>query len=329
MNRRTRYARRRGRSKPLLVLTDDPEPGEGITFAVKLVYRYRSELAPFALAGAETGAGFWLHAIHPAWWLGLAIATAVVSTLVVLVPGRWFANARSGPVLSRPIERVYTALVTMVTSGWLTAATWFGPETRPLPLVGFIAGVTVAVPWWMHRRRRDKVHVERTMAAWPDIADKIGLPDSKVRSVLVAPWGFLVRLALRKGHTYATAANAVPAIESGLGTRSGAVRVEPDEKRADHVTLRVVERDPHAVPIPWPETTRTGYAAESPLTDTITRPVELGVFEDGAPVRVPLLGRHVLVRSRPTWHPARDEPQDRWSPSLCRHPFRSYRCGCA
>jgi hypothetical protein len=36
-------------------------------------------------------------------------------------------------------------------------------------------------PWWTHRRRRAKVRVERTLAAWPHITAAIGLPGSRVR----------------------------------------------------------------------------------------------------------------------------------------------------
>jgi hypothetical protein len=40
-----------------------------------------------------------------------------------------------------------------------------------------------------HRRRRAKVRVERTLAAWPDISQAIGLPGSQVQSATVDLWG--------------------------------------------------------------------------------------------------------------------------------------------
>ena len=67
--------------------------------------------------------------------------------------------------------------------------------------------------------------------------------------------------------------------------RRGSVRVIPDAARADRFTLRVIEKDPHAAPIPWPGITSA----------TITRPAELGVSEDGQPVRVLFLRRHALI----------------------------------
>jgi hypothetical protein len=49
--------------------------------------------------------------------------------------------------------------------------------------------------------------------------------------------------------------------------------------------LRVIETDPHAHPIPWP----------GPTARSITRPVELGLSEDGQPVTITILRRNVLV----------------------------------
>ena len=66
---------------------------------------------------------------------------------------------------------------------------------------------------------------------------------------------------------------------------AGSVRVIPDAARADRFTMRVIEKDPHAAPIPWPGMTST----------SITRPAELGVSEDGQPVRVLFLRRHALI----------------------------------
>jgi DNA segregation ATPase FtsK/SpoIIIE, S-DNA-T family len=67
--------------------------------------------------------------------------------------------------------------------------------------------------------------------------------------------------------------------------RRGSVRVISDAARADRFTLRVIEKDPHAAPVAWPGTSTT----------SITRPAELGLSEDGRPVRVFFLHRHALI----------------------------------
>jgi S-DNA-T family DNA segregation ATPase FtsK/SpoIIIE len=79
--------------------------------------------------------------------------------------------------------------------------------------------------------------------------------------------------------------NQVPAIESGLGIRPGSVRALPDPDRADRVILRVIETDPHAQAIAWPGQPET----------LITRPVDIGLFEDGRTVGAVILRRNALI----------------------------------
>ncbi|MGH3611416.1 MAG: hypothetical protein ACRDRK_02095, partial [Pseudonocardia sp.] len=145
------------------------------------------------------------------------------------------------------------------------------------------------LPWWAHRRRRAKVRVERTLAAWPDIADAIGLPGSRVMSAVVDLWGWRARIGLRRGQTASDLVNRVPALESGLGSRPGAVRVEPDPGRADHALIRVLHADPHAQAIPYPTAQHDQPAA------SITRPVPLDLFEVAQPVTLTLTHRHGLL----------------------------------
>src|SRR6202044_144500 len=48
---------------------------------------------------------------------------------------------------------------------------------------------------------------------------------------------------------------------------------------------RVLDRDPHADPIPWP----------GPSATSITEPIDLGPFEDAEPCRVLFLRRHAIL----------------------------------
>jgi S-DNA-T family DNA segregation ATPase FtsK/SpoIIIE len=155
----------------------------------------------------------------------------------------------------------------------------------PLPWLLVVATLAAGVPWWTHRRRRARVTVDRTIQAWPDVAESIGLVGSRIVSAVVDVWGWRARVSLRRGQTVADAISRVPAIESGLSTRPGAVRVTPDASRADRFTLRVLTRDPHADPIRW----------RGPSATSIHHPIELGLYEDAAPVRVSFLRRHALV----------------------------------
>src|SRR5262249_15472709 len=215
------------------------------------------------------------HARHPGWWpytLGLTAALAAV---------QW----RGTGWLDRAAERGYAAAVTIAAGAWLAVATLAGPNRPPLPALLLFGTLAAGSPWWVPRPRRARVKVDRPLAAWPDIAEAAGLAGSRVLSAVVDLWGWRARIRLRRGQTVTDAISRLPAIESSLRARPGAVRIEADPDRADRFLLRVMDTDPHAQAITWP----------GPRAASITQLVELGVHEDGTPVRVSVLRRHGLV----------------------------------
>lgn len=282
MNRRTSRAgrqSRRGRQEPLLMIVDN-RPGviKWVALLIRSGYRYRSELAPFILAGVLAVGAAILHGNHVAPWSVELVAAPVAGALC------W---PRILPAL-RSVERGYAAAIVTFGGGWLSFAVGFGPGAPPLPLLLAVGTVVGGVPWWAHRRRRAKVRVERTLAAWPDISAAVGLPGSRVMSAVVDRWGWQARIGLPPGKTAGDLINSAAALESGLHTRPGAVRVEPDPDRADHAVIRVLASDPHAQVIPYPT---TGSAQER----SIRRPIPLGLFEDAQPVTLLLDHQHGLL----------------------------------
>ena len=284
MSRRTRRARRQlrrgdARHEPLLLLTDDTYPGETVEALAHWMYRYRSEIAPLAVAFVLWVAGTVLHNQHR------DSVSVVAFGAVCLTVG--IAHPKATPSL-RQIERYYAAGVSTTAGVWLTIAVLIGPDAGPMRAALVLGTIAAGVPWWGHRRRRARVRVERTLEAWPTIAENVGLPGSRVMSAVVDLWGWRARIGLRRGQTVADVLTRVQAIESGLGTRPGALRVEPDPARADHCTIRVLDADPHARVIPWPRPAADTIA-------TITAPVPLGLYEDARPVTLTLAHRHGLL----------------------------------
>jgi S-DNA-T family DNA segregation ATPase FtsK/SpoIIIE len=298
--RRMQRTMRNNRDNPYGVFIVGPgEPYDLIILAAlgRWAFRHRSVFYPFWVTLAAFIAASVAHGHHVRWWIPVTALTTVI-TLLLAFPlpllrrhpaGRQLARALSWAWercgIDRAIERGYTAAVIATAGGWLAAAIANGPTVKPLPNVALIATVVLAVPWWFHRRRRAKVRVERTISGWPDIASNAGLPGSHIASVVVDAWGWTARVMLRKGTTTAHAIAKIPEIESGLGVRPGSIRIFPDARRADRFTMRVVENDPHSAPVGWPGRWIT----------SVTRPMEIGVSEDGRPVRVLVLRRNVLI----------------------------------
>ncbi len=276
MRRQSRRARRMG-MQPIMIIGDGQFPMPAGVVLARLAWRYRSELAPVFSGGAVLGAGWWLHTGQPHWGPYLLAGSAVAAWL--LIP--------FGEVLGLPrlTERIYAAAAILAAGSWLAAAALLSPGTSPLPQLLGIGGFILAVPWWAHRRRRARVRVQRTLAAWPDISQAIGLPGSQVQSADVDLWGWRARLRLARGQTIADVTARIAALESALGTFRGSVRVYPTtDGKANRCELRVLGADPHAEAIGWP----------GPSARSITQPVDLGPFEDAEPCRVSFLRRHAL-----------------------------------
>ena len=278
MRRHARQVRRSGMQPMMVFNSSDQVPETAGVVLLRWAWRYRSELAPASVAALMLGAGWWLHAAHPNTWQFVLSAAAVAAWLLVT-----FGAHIGIPAL---MERLYAATATLAAGGWIAAATAAGPFASPLPQALAVGGLVLSVPWWAHRRRRARVRVERKLEAWPDIAKAVGLTGSQVMSAMVDVWGWRARLRLARGQTIADVTARIPAIESGLGTFRGAVRVYPTpDDLANRCELRVLDTDPHADAIPW-----TG-----PSVASITEPIDLGPFEDATPCRVLFLRRHALA----------------------------------
>ena len=273
--RHRRWGRRN--PQPLLLVPDEPLLIVGLAAIGRILFRYRSELAPITVGGTLAMAGLVLHRSHPGAWPLVGVFTAVAALAAGLRGSPWGAT--------RGEERGYAAATTTVAGAWLAAATALGPGRSPLPSALVLAVIALGVPWWTHRRRRARVRVDRVIHAWPDLADAIGLDGSRIMSAVVDTWGWRALMKLRPGQSVTDVVARVPAIESALGTRPGAVRVEQDPAHAGRCTMRVLAIDPHAGAIPWP----------GPTARSLADPIDLGVFEDATTVRVPFLRRHVLI----------------------------------
>jgi FtsK/SpoIIIE family len=278
MRRQARLARRSGLQPMMMINSGEAFPETVGVMLARWAWRYRSELAPLGVAAALVATAWWLHATRPHWWFVTAVLAGVTAWAVAIFGARWRL-----PTLT---ERVYAAITIYTAGVWLSAAIAVGPFVTPLPQALASGASILSVPWWAHRRRRAKVRVERKLQAWPDIAKAIGLAGAEVMSATVDVWGWRARFRLARGQTLSDVVAKIPAIESGLGTFRGAVRVYPTpDDLANRCEIRVLDADPHAGSIPWP----------GPSVTSITQPIDLGPFEDASPCYVLFLRRHGLL----------------------------------
>jgi hypothetical protein len=278
MRRQARRIRRGGMQPMMLITGNDQLPETAMVLILRWMWRYRSELTPLYAVGIVLGVACWLHAGHRHLW-------ALVLTLAAMTAAALGAFGRRAG-LPTPIERLYAAMTTLAVGGWMASAAITGPFTTPMPQLLAIGGAILAVPWWAHARRRARVRVERKLEAWPEIAQAVGLAGSQVMSAVVDVWGWRARFRLARGQTITDVIAKIPALESGLGTFRGALRVYPTpDDLANRCELRVLDMDPHADAIPWP----------GPSVTSITQPIDFGPFEDATPCRVLFLRRHGLA----------------------------------
>ena len=142
MIRRTRRARRRlrrgGATEPLLLITDDrSDLIDAAALLGRIGYRYRSELLPPAVAGLLAVAGTVLHSHEAAPWSVMLLGLAVAAGLF------W---PRVAPLL-RPVERGYAVAIVLTGAGWLAAATHYGPDAAPVPLLLVAGTIAGGIPW--------------------------------------------------------------------------------------------------------------------------------------------------------------------------------------
>jgi S-DNA-T family DNA segregation ATPase FtsK/SpoIIIE len=265
--------------QPMMVINSgDPFPELATVVIVRLAWRYRSELAPLGIAALTAVFGWYAHAALSAWWPVIFGGSGAAAWVLATFGAKLGIPAR--------LERLYVAATVLACGTWVTLATALGPSASPLPQALGIGATVLAVPWWANRRRRAKVRVERAIAAWPDIARNADLDGSQVMNATVDLWGWRARLRLARGQTITDVMAKIPALESGLGTHRGAVRVYPTpDDLANRCELRVLDRDPHADAISWP----------GPSVTSIAEPIDLGPFEDAEPCRVLFLRRHAIL----------------------------------
>jgi hypothetical protein len=149
-----------------------------------------------------------------------------------------------------------------------------------------VAAAFAKVYWW--DRRHPKVDPWIVARAWweTEIAPAAKLDRSELVSVREDKWSKHLHVRLRGGQTIEDVTPRLSNLASALNVGRRAVRVEEVKGgTARDVLLRVVEKDPHAEPIPW----------AGPSGESITRPRTIGIYETGEPTIISLLRVNTML----------------------------------
>jgi hypothetical protein len=203
--------------------------------------------------------------------VGCAVLAAGLVMAAVLTASTWPSAA-------------HASACGIAAAGWLAYACTSTPWSWTAA-VGLLAAAAVLIPLYPAIREREfraaqRAEAEAAAAAvareqqeWPDLLARIGHAGIRFAGRQDTRAGYLVHLRLPGSGrvTYSALAPATERLEVAARLRHGSLRFERGDQ-AHKVVLHVAERDMLAETVPFP-------AEHGPLS--ITRPVPLGLFEDG------------------------------------------------
>lgn len=241
--------------------------------AAAIADRWEDGLTPLLAAGGLAAAAGIGHLVSPVG------ATLVAAGLYAM------GEHQIRTEVPRPEERLYARLVGGGAAVWATTTAWVGVNEITLGALG-VGGLLAAIPWYANQRRHRRVQVSKRIAAWPKIAERVGLKGAELYNVTADEHGWTAVLHLVQGsQTIQDVLNAIPKIESGFDLPDGGkVIVEPGKSRSRPI-LRVIERDPLEQEIPW-----TG-----PSIERCYDPIVIGRYVDMTDMAFSFFDEHALA----------------------------------
>lgn len=198
---------------------------------------------------------------------------------VALTGFTWWAGKSTGPQ-----RRLHSAVTVAAASSWITGAALAGPWVDPLPGTFFIGGTVAALSWNIRQvMRRNPDAIQAGADADGTLLEKVKLAGAKIRKTEVEPNRVTAQLTLPAGElTNDDVSRALGNLASALDVAPTAVRYLPDPGSARRGALVVVPTDMLADVVEW--------SGPSNVGGSITEPLVIGRYDDGAPLQVWLPG---------------------------------------
>jgi hypothetical protein len=227
-----------------------------------------------AAAAAVYAAGMLLAMTHPKVLAAAVVAAAAAACSVLAALFTTGATATAG----------WWSACGAAAAVWLAYAAVAGPRSWPAAAALVVPTAVLVRLWPMVRahekrladaqqRRQDEVGRAAERQKWPALLARIGYDGVTFvrREETLCGYSVLLSLPSSGRVTFSQLANSREKLEVAARTRHGSLRFERGQA-AHEVVLHVAERDVLAETIPLP-------AGSGPLT--VTRPIPIGVHEDG------------------------------------------------
>jgi hypothetical protein len=225
---------------------------------------------PWLVVAAELPATFTTHYV----WGNSALAGAGLTLAAgAVTAATWFAS--QGSTHQR---RVHATATAALATGYLVIGTATNPYDPTLVSTLVIGGATLAGTWNIRQVLRvnpDTKAIEKAPAEAGILTKSIGAAKVLLRGKpKVEANKVTAELQLAPGELSTDElGNRTKQIAGELGVSANSIKILPDPDRADRATLIVVPEDMLKKTTPWP--------GPSCLGDSITEPVEIGIYEDG------------------------------------------------
>ncbi len=271
----------------------------GLVIALGLVWTCRRELARWAvrrLAGGVRSAARWLvgaRVLLAPLYVGLGVIVAALLAVRV-APRLWWVFPVAGVAAAglavwrtrQPYRRVWMmadAVVWGVWGGFVIA----GGITSGELWAGLALAVVGAIPPWIEGWVSGESRVLRRLEPkrWAGMCESRGLKGLKRGRITRTPMGLDVVVTLGGKLTVESLNGHVRQLETGLGTRRGALRVSAHDM-AHKATVRIMTRNPLRKPVTWP-------AITGPVS--VADPVRLSLSPFGEWTEVDLRQRILIV----------------------------------
>ena len=249
--------------------------GGGSSTRNYLMRRLQPHLPPWigvAGVGIAGALGNWRWEGSAGAGVGLTLAS------VALTGATWWAGKTTSSQ-----RRLHSAITVAAGSAWLTGACLAGPLTGAMDDLYLIGGPVLALSWNVRLTLRTSDPAGES--ADKGLLERVGLARAQIGAAKVEPNRVTAPLLLDAGtQTNDDVTQALPGIASALDVPRTAVRYQPDPSSERRGDLVIVPRDMLADTVRWEE--------EGPAFPggSITDPLILGVYDDGAPLALWLPG---------------------------------------